>query len=675
MATISGCLRIEAMTVQADRPPKQGQVLWTPPADAGERFEIGRYQEWLRTTRGLDFPDYEALWQWSITDLEGFWSSIWEFFEIRSHSPYERVLGSREMPGAEWFPGARLNFAEHMLGRDEDTDAVAIVARSQSREPRELTFGDLREQVARARAGLKRLGVGPGDRVVAYLPNIPETLVAFLATASLGAIWATCPPEFGVRSVLHRLGQLEPKLLLAVAGYRYGEKLVDRRAQVAEIRENLSSLESVVHVPLVGGEDDLLPDSISWDELVGEQGPLEFEPLPFAHPLYVLFSSGTTGLPKAIVHCHGGILLEHMKNHAFSWDLHPGDRLQWFTTTAWMMWNALVSTLLLRASIVMIDGHPAYPDISFQWRLLEETRPTFFGLSPAFTMACRKEGLEPGRLFDLSSVRMVCEAGSPLPLEGYEWLYEQFGPDINVNVGSGGTDVCTGIVQGYPILPVYAGEMSARMLGVDADAFGPDGKPVVGELGELVIKQPMPSMPVAFWNDDDGSRYREAYFEHFPGVWRFGDWIVFTERGSSMITGRSDATLNRGGVRLGSSEIYSVVEELDEVLDSLVVHLEEHDELLLFVVLRPGLELDGELEARMKRALRESLSPRHAPDTIVAVPAIPRTLTGKKLEVPVKRILMGAAVSEVAASDALVDPGSIEPIAEFARSRTSVPQP
>ena len=657
------------MTARSDRPLTQGQVLWTPPPDARQRFVVGRYLDWLGSERGLDFPGYDELWRWSVSDLEGFWGSIWDYFQVRSHAPYERVLGSREMPGAEWFPGARLNFAEHMLGREDDAKAVAVVAYSQARAAHEVTFGDLREQVARARAGLKRLGVAPGDRVVAYLPNIPETLVAFLATASLGAIWATCPPEFGVRSVLHRLGQLEPKVIFAVAAYQYGDKVIDRRAQVAEIRGELPSLETVVHVPYVGGPDDALPDAVSWETLLEESEPLEFAALPFAHPLYVLFSSGTTGLPKAIVHCHGGILVEHLKNHAFSWDLQPGDRLQWFTTTAWMMWNALVSTLLHRASIVMIDGNPAYPDLSFQWRLVEETKPTFFGLSPAFTMACRKEGLAPGRRFDLSSVRMVCEAGSPLPLEGYEWLYEQFGPEVNVNVGSGGTDVCTGLVQGVPLLPVYAGEMSGRMLGVDADAFGPDGKPVVGELGELVIKQPMPSMPVAFWNDPDGSRYREAYFEHFPGVWRFGDWVMFTERGSAIITGRSDATLNRGGVRLGTSEIYSVVEEIDEILDSLVVHLEERDELLLFVVLRPGIELDSELEAQIKRGLRTALSPRHAPDTVVAVPAIPRTLTGKKLEVPVKRILTGANVADVASSDALVEPSSIEPFAEYAKTR------
>jgi acetoacetyl-CoA synthetase len=660
---------IEAMGSPTDGPLARGDILWSPPADARERTELGRYMRWLETERGRSFADYHELWRWSIADLEGFWASLWDYFEIREHAPYERVLGSHDMPGAEWFPGARLNYAEHMVGRDEDTDAVAVVAVSQTREPFDLTFGELREQVARVRTGLQRLGVGRGDRVVAYLPNIPETLVAFLATASLGAVWATCPPEFGVRSVLHRLGQLEPKVLLAVAGYRYGDRHVDRRQQAAEVRAGLSTLEAVVHVPYAGGDDDELPDTVSWADLTAERGELAFDPLPFAHPLCVLFSSGTTGLPKAIVHCHGGILLEHLKNHAFSWDIRPGDRLQWFTTTAWMMWNALVSTLLLRASIVMIDGNPAYPDLGFQWELAERTRPTFFGLSPAFTMACRKAAVEPGRRFDLSSIRMVCEAGSPLPLEAYEWLYEQLGPDVYLNVGSGGTDVCTGLVQGYPLLPVYAGEMSAPCLGVDAVAYGPDGTPVVGELGELVLRQPMPSMPVAFRNDPDGTRYHEAYFEHFPGVWRFGDWIQFTERGSSVITGRSDATLNRGGVRIGTSEIDSVVEELDDVLDSLVVHLEAEDELLLFVVLRPGVEHDADLETRIKGALRASLSPRHAPDSIVAVPAIPRTMTGKKLEVPVKRILTGAAVSDVAASDALVDPSAIEPFAEYARMR------
>jgi acetoacetyl-CoA synthetase len=638
--------------------------MWTPPADARERSKLGRYLDWLAAERGHDFAGYRDFHRWSVTDLEGFWGSLWDYFDIRATTPYERVLASDAMPGATWFPGARLNYAAHMVGRDEDLDTVAVVARSQTRDPFELTFRELRDQVARARAGLQRLGVQPGDRVVAYLPNVPETLVAFLATASLGAIWATCPPEFGPRSVLDRLGQLAPTVLLAVGGYRYGDKAVDRREQVAAIRAGLPSLRRVVELPYADG--DPLPDTLSWAELVAEPAPLAFAPVPFDHPLCVLFSSGTTGLPKAIVHGHGGILLEHLKNHVFSWDLGPGDRLLWFTTTAWMMWNALASVLLTRASIVMIDGNPGWPDLGFQWRLVEETRSTFFGISPAFTMACRKDGITPGRDLDLSSVREVCAAGSPLPMEGYTWLYEQFGPELFLNNGSGGTDVCTGIVQGFPLLPVWAGKMSAPCPGVDAVAFDLDGNEVVGELGELVIRRPMPSMPVMFWNDPDGERYRAAYFDFYPGVWRHGDWIQFDENGASFITGRSDATLNRGGVRLGTSELYGVVEEFDEVLDSLVVHLEATDDLLLFVVLRAGLELDDGLRGRISDALRDGLSPRHRPDDIVAVPAIPRTMTGKKLELPVKKILTGARVAEVASIDALVDPTAIDAFADYA---------
>ena len=643
----------------------QGDVLWTPTADARERSELARYMASL--DRG--FTDYESLHRWSVDDLDGFWASIWDWAGVRAHAPYERVLGRRELPGAEWFPGARLNYAEHMLGSDDDLAASAVVARSQTRGPSELTFGDLRAQVACARAGLQRLGVGSGDRVVAYLPNIPETLVAFLATASLGAVWATCPPEFGVRSVVDRLGQLEPSVLLAVSGYRFGDKLVDRRAQAAAIRARLPTLRHVVHVPYLGGADDVLPDAEGWDDLLREDAPLAFDPVPFAHPLTVLFSSGTTGLPKAIVHCHGGILLEHHKNHGLSWDLRAGDRLQWFTTTAWMMWTALVSTLLRRASIVMIDGNPGYPDLSEQWRLVEETQPTMLGVGPAYVLTCRKQGVDPGRRFDLSSLRSIGAAGSPLPVDGFEWIYEQVAPDVHLNLGSGGTDICTGIVQGYPLLPVYAGEMSGRCLAVDAAAFDEHGREVVGELGELVIRRPMPSMAVGFWNDPGGDRYRASYFDRFPGVWRFGDWVLFTERGSSVVTGRSDATLNRGGVRLGTGEFYDVLEELDEVLDSLVVHLEEADELLLFVVLREGIELDDDLRARIRGTLRDSLSPRHAPDTIVGVPAIPRTLTGKKLELPVKRILAGVPVADVVSPDALVDPSSIEPVVAFAAER------
>jgi acetoacetyl-CoA synthetase len=638
-----------------------GDVLWTPPSDLRQSTEIGRYMEWLAGERGREFASYEDLWRWSVEDLEGFWGSVAEFFGIRFDAPYEHVLGERGMPGAQWFAGARLNYAQHLIGADGDRDRVAVLARSQTRPPIELTFGELREEAARVRAGLRRLGVGPGDRVVAYMPNIPETLVAFIATVSLGAIWASCAPEFGARSVTDRFAQIEPKVLLAVGGYGYRDRYVDRRAEVQSIRAGLPTVEHVVSVPY---GDAALPDTVGWHELRAESAPLEFEPVAFDHPLYVLFSSGTTGLPKAIVHGHGGQLLEHHKNQAFGWDLKAGGRLMWFSTTAWMMWNALVSALLLRSSIVMLDGDPAWPDLLEQWRLAEELRPTVMGVSPPYLMACRKAGLEPGRELDLSSIRALCTAGSPLPAEGYTYAFEQLAPGAVLINGSGGTDVCTGLVQGSFAQPVYEGEISGRCLGVDAHAFDPEGNELVGELGELVITSPMPSMPVGLWGDPDGERYSSAYFDLYPGIWRQGDWIVFTERGSCVLTGRSDATLNRGGVRLGTGEFYAVVEELPEVLDALVIHLEDSSggagELLLFVVPADGLELDDELRARIARALRGELSPRHVPDQIVAVPAIPRTLTGKKLEAPVKRILRGESPEQVASRGSLADPASLD---------------
>jgi acetoacetyl-CoA synthetase len=651
-----------------------GDVLRTPAADVRTATEIGRYLSWLAAERGLDFPGYEELHRWSVEDLDGFWASIWDFFGVRAHTPYERVLGERSMPGAQWFPGATLNYAEHALGLPEDTGTVAVVAHSQTRPPVELTFGQLRDQVARARAGLRRLGVGPGDRVVAYLPNIPETLVAFLATAGLGAVWASCAPEFGARSVVDRFGQVGPAVLLTIAGYRYGERHVDRRDEVAEIRRGLPTVRHVVHIPY--GENTL-PDTVGWAELLAEPAVAAFEPVPFAHPLYVLFSSGTTGKPKAIVHGHGGILLEHLKNHALSWDLHAGDRLLWFSTTAWMMWNALVSALLVRASIVMVDGNPLYPDLRAQWRLAADTGATLMGASPGYLMACRADGVEPAREFDLGRMRQLGAAGSPLPVEGFAWVAEQFGSGVLLNVGSGGTDVCSGIVQGGPLQPVFAGEISGPCLGVAAQAYSDDGRTVVGELGELVITEPMPSMPVGFWGDETGERYRAAYFDHYPGVWRHGDWVRFGERGGCVVSGRSDATLNRGGVRLGTAEFYQVVEELDEVVDSLVVHLEDpaggNGELVLYVVLRAGLELDDTLRRTLGTALRTALSPRHVPDTVVAVSAVPRNRTGKKLELPVKRILLGADPEDVLGGDTVADPASIAPFTAHARERRVAP--
>ncbi len=582
------------------------------------------------------------------------------------------MLTSHEMPGGKWFVGATLNYAERMVGLDEDLDRVAIVARSQTREPIELTFAQLRDQIARARAGLQRLGVGPGDRVVAYLPNVPETLVAFAAAASLGAVWASCAPEFGARSVIDRFAQIEPKVLLAVGGYGWRDRSIDRRADVQAIRDGLPTLEHVVDLPYGPYGVD---DAIGWDELLAVPGDLAFEPVAFDHPLFVLFSSGTTGLPKAIVHGHGNMLIEHLKSQALGWDMKPGGRLLWFTTTAWMMWNALVSTLLVRASIVMIDGDPLWPDLTYQWGLAQETKPTLMGVSPTFLMNCAKAGIHPAQQFDLSSLRVLATAGAPLPAEAYRYVYAELDPSVLLLNGSGGTDVCTGLVSGSICLPVYEGEISGIALGVDAKAFDEDGNEVVGELGELVITQPMPSMPVRFYNDPGDERYREAYFDLYPGVWRQGDWIRFTEHGSSVITGRSDATLNRAGVRFGTSEVYAVVEQLPEVSDSLVVHLEDDEggpgELILFVALADGATLDDELRAKVAGALRSQLSPRHVPDAILAVPSIPRTLTGKKLETPVKRILQGRPAAEVVNPDALADPSSIDAFRRHAEAAST----
>ncbi|GIH03071.1 acetoacetyl-CoA synthetase [Rhizocola hellebori] len=579
------------------------------------------------------------------------------------------MLGERTMPGTRWFPGATLNYAQHCFGTSEDADTVAVVAYSQTRSPVQLTFAELAEQVRRVREGLRGLGVKSGDRVVGYLPNCPEALIAFLATASLGAIWASCAPEFGPHSVVDRFAQIEPSVMFAVAGYTYGDKQIDRRGEVAEIGAQIPSLRHIVHVPY--GPHNL-PAAVAWDDLTAPTPePLEFVPVPFDHPLYVLFSSGTTGRAKAIVHGHGGILLEHLKNLALHWDLGPGDRLLWFTTTAWMMWNSLVSALLVRASLVMIDGNPLYPDLLQQWRLAEQTGATLMGASPSFLMACRKAELRPAQQFDLSRLRQIGVAGSPFPAEGYRWVAEQFGEAVLLNVGSGGTDVCTGLVQASPLLPVWVGEMSGPSLGVDIKAFDEHGRVVVGELGELVITSPMPSMPVGLWGDADGSRLRESYFSQYPGAFRFGDWCRFSAAGTCVITGRSDATLNRGGVRLGTAEFYRVLQDVAEVADSVVVHLEDPSggpgELLLFVVPQPGVTVDDALRHKLSTQIRTALSPRHVPDRIVGVQAIPYSRTGKKLEVPVKRILSGADPDAVASPGALVDPGALDAFVDYYR--------
>ena len=642
-------------------------TLWQPPADVRETARVGHYLSWLERERGLVFDDYGALWDWSVTDLPAFWQSIWEYFEVIEHDRPTAVLPDRTMPGATWFPGATLNYAEHVLrmpGRADDDPVV--LAYSQSREPIQLTARQLREQVRSVRAGLKARGVGPGDRVAAYAPNIPETYVAMLATASLGAIFSSCAPEFGARSVIDRWSQIEPKLLVAIDGYRYGEKAIDRSTEVAAIRAAIPSIEDVVTIGYLNAGTDTFRTELAGDD------PMEFAAVPFAQPLYVLYSSGTTGLPKPIVHGHGGILLEHLKILALHHDLGPSDRFFWFTTTGWMMWNFLASGPAVGASIVLFDGNPGYPDMSALWDLIDDAGITYFGTSAPFLMACRKAGLTPRK-----RLKGVGSTGAPLPPEGFAWVYEAVGTDLQLQSLSGGTDVCTGFVGGSPLLPVTAGVISCRCLGARVEAFDPTGTPVIEELGELVITAPMPSMPVGFWNDPDGKRYREAYFDVFPGVWRHGDWITIGADGTVVITGRSDATLNRGGVRLGTSEFYSVVEGLPEIVDSVVVHLEKDDdpngELLLFVVLLDGVELDDALRGRIRGRLRAELSPRHIPDEIHQVRAVPRTLSGKKLEVPVKRILTGTPVESAAAKGALANPESLAAFERLARGRAGDP--
>ena len=636
-------------------------MLWTPPPEAWSATTAGRFA----TRQG--FESYAEMHAWSVADLDEFWAAVTDELGVRWRTPPTNVLADRAMPGARWFPGSTLNYAEHSLAPAQDRpEDVAVVARSQTRGPVELTWSELSRQVARCAAGLRRLGVSAGDRVGAYAPNVPETLVAFMATASLGAVWSSCAPEFGTRSVIDRFGQIEPTVLFAVDGYRYGTRDIDRTGAVEAIVAALPTVQHTISLRYLGSGADGWSDLLAGDD----PGPPAFEPVAFDHPLYVLFSSGTTGLPKAIVHGHGGITVEHLKVLALHQDLTPADRFCWFTTTGWMMWNYLVSGLLTGATVVLFDGDPAQPDLTTLWDLAAETETTVFGASAPFLMACRKDRLAPAR----GSLRWVGSTGAPLPADGFRWVHDAL--DVPVSSISGGTDVCTAFLGTSPLVPVRAGEISCPLLGCDVAAYRPDASPCPpGEVGELVIRSPMPSMPVAFWDDADGSRYRAAYFDTYPGVWRHGDWISFTDDGAATISGRSDATLNRGGVRLGTSDFYAVVEAMAEVADSLVVHLEDTEggggELLLFVVPTKGCEVDETVQTRIREALRTEVSPRHVPDRIEVVAAVPRTLSGKKLEVPVKQILTGTAVSRAVSADALADPASLEPFVAFAAERSS----
>src|SRR3954447_457310 len=645
----------------------EGTLLWEPSESRRASAEVSRFLEAI----GMPGVDPQQAWRWSVENLEDFWSALWDFAEVIGERGDGPVLAERAMPGAVWFPSAKLNYAENALARPWTSDAPALLAyREDGREVR-LEHDALVDLVARTAAGLRRAGVGPGDRVAAVLPNAEHALIAFLATASLGAVWSSCSPDFGSGGVLDRFRQIEPTVLFVVDGYVYNGKPHDITERIPTLRAELPSLKATVLIPYL--DDEARLDGCQpWADLVAEPAEPTYERMPFDAPLWILYSSGTTGLPKPIVQGHGGIVLEHLKQLKLHTDLGPGDRFFWFSTTGWMMWNLLISGLLVGATVVTFDGSPGYPDLGALWRLADGADVTCFGTSAPYLISCMHAGLVPRDIADTSRIRSLGSTGAPLSPEGFAWVYEAVAaadtPDLLLASVSGGTDVCTAFAAGLPVAPVHAGEIQTRAFGVAAAAFDPDGREVVDEVGELVITAPMPSMPLGFWGDDDGSRLRESYFEDFPGVWRHGDWCkIISERGSMAIYGRSDSTLNRGGVRLGTAEFYRVVDEVEGVADSLVV--DAGGGLLLFAVLAEGAELDDDLRRRLSTTLRSELSPRHVPDRIEAVPDVPRTLNGKKLEVPVKRLLEGVDLEKAVSNGAVADPDALEPFLAFARQR------
>ncbi|WP_226351570.1 acetoacetate--CoA ligase [Pseudonocardia sp. ICBG601] len=654
--------------------PEVPELLWSPDPTRTGDTEIVRFATWARDERGApltDVTDYAQLHSWSVTDLEGFWSAVAEYCGVLFHDLPTATLGSRDMPGAQWFPGATLNYAEHALtpgpGRADDDVAVEFV-REDGLE-RTVTHAELRDQVARARAGLARAGVGRGDRVVALAPNSVETLVAFLAAASLGAIWSSCSPDFGARAVHDRFAQIEPAVLVAVDGYRYNGKGFDVRDKVADLQARLPTLRATVLVPYLD-PDAALDGTTTWAEFTAETGPLEFTAVAFDHPLWVLYSSGTTGLPKGIVHGHGGIVVEHLKAMRLQHGLEPGERFFWFTTTGWMMWNFLVGGLLVGATIVMFDGSPGHPDLGALWALAAKHRVALFGVSAPYVQSCMKAGLRPGEDHDLSAMRALGSTGAPLSVDGFRWIGEAAGAHIQICSVSGGTDVCAAFLTSAPTVPVWLGELSCAALGADVRSWAEDGTDLLDDVGELVITTPTPSMPVMFWNDPDGTRLRESYYEDFPGNWRHGDWVRRTPRGSYVIYGRSDSTLNRGGVRMGTADFYAVVENVEGVADSLVIDTtalgaREEGTLLCFLVLDDGTTLD-DVEPTLRTLLRKELSPRHVPDRFVVVDAVPRTLNGKKCEVPVKKILSGTAPEKAVSAGALQNPDALTPFVALA---------
>ena len=652
----------------------EGMLLWEPSEKTKQESNLRKYMQWLEQKRGLHFTGPEELWAWSVDKLEDFWASLWDYFEIQASMPYKTVLVERKMPGAQWFPGAQLNYVQHVF-RNATTERPALLFQSEQQPLIEISWDELHQQVCTVAATLRNLGVKQGDRVVSYMPNIPQSVIAFLATASIGAIWSSCSPDFGTSSVVDRFRQIEPKVLFAVDGYQYGGKTIDRRATISELQQALPTLQKTIVVPNVFKDvsAESYANAMLWQEMPPATADLIYELVPFDHPLWVLYSSGTTGLPKAIVQGQGGILLEHLKNLHLGMDLKQDDRFFWYTTTGWMMWNLLIGGLLLGIPVLLYDGSPGYPDMNVLWRFAEQSGMTFFGTSAGFILACMKAGITPGKTFDLSRLRGLGSTGSPLPPEGFQWIYEQIKQDLWLASISGGTDVCSAFLGGSVLLPVHAGELQCRLLGAKVEAFDDNGRPLIDEMGELVITEPMPSMPLYFWNDPEGKRYHESYFEMYPGIWRHGDWVKITPRGSAVIYGRSDSTINRKGIRMGSSEIYRVVEDIPEVLDSLIIGVERAGGayyMPLFVVLQPGVELDDALKTTIRNKIRANLSPHHVPDEIIAIPEVPRTLNGKKLEVPVKKLFMGAPLEKAISVDSMSNPQVMQYFIEFAKQAT-----
>ena len=652
-------------------PVSEGTLLWEPSEEMKRQANSTQYMQWLENEKGLYFDDPEKLWQWSVNSLEDFWASLWDYFHIKTSKPYSTVLSERKMPGVQWFPGAELNYAEHIF-RNATSSRPALLFQSESQTLVEISWDELYQKVSTVAEALRKMGVQRGDRVVSYMPNIPESAIAFLASASLGAIWSSCSPDFGTSSVIDRFKQIEPNVLFAVDGYRYNGKAIDRRSTIGELQQSLPTLEKTVLVPYLFPDlsTEAYRDAMLWQEMPPATSELTFEQVPFDHPLWVLYSSGTTGLPKAIVQGQGGILLEHLKSLYLGFDLKTEDRFFWYTTTGWMMWNLLLGGLLVGSTVLLYDGSPSYPDINVLWEFAEKSGMTFFGTSAGYILACMKAGIEPGKTYNLSKLRGLGSTGSPLPPEGFQWVYDKIKRDIWLASVSGGTDVCSAFLGGSILLPVCAGELQCRALGAKVESFDDNGKPLIDEMGELVITEPMPSMPLFFWNDSQNKRYRESYYDVYPGVWRHGDWVKITSRGSAVIYGRSDSTINRKGIRMGSSEIYRVVEDLPEILDSLVIGVERPGGdyyMPLFVVLRQGTELDDALKAKIRDKIRSNLSPHHVPDEVFAIAEVPRTLNGKKLEVPIKKLFMGAPLEKAISVDSMSNPQAMQYFVEFVR--------